>query len=643
MPGPALVLLLALAAQLPEPSSAIVAGRVVDAASGRPIAGAIVTPAGSAVITSPGSDGPGTALTNAEGHFVLRGLAKGSLVLTATKGGYVNATHGQRRPGGTAQPIPLEAGQRINGLEVRMWKYGAVTGTIVDEAGDPVVGTRVAVLQKTFVAGRRRFSRGPGATTDDRGAYRIAGLTPGDYLVMVPSTQVTVPTDVMESFFNGAPISEARRMELGRELNGIGSSIAPSGSQFAMRAGGQTFSLAPGTLTQIASGNGFLVYPTAYYPAAASPAQAALIAIRSGEERTGLDLQVRPVRGVRVAGTLMGPEGPVDTTAVRLVPATNDDALDPLNIAATITDSSGAFVFPAVPAGSYVLRVVRLPRAPINVEEMTRVRVSPDGPMTISGPPAAPPAAPPPIPRDATLVAQLPLGVGDRDVTDLIVPLAAGPRVSGRIEFEGTIERPSIPSIAGMRITLDPADGSNPSDATLALQTGRPEENGEFRTYGVPPDRYILRVSRLPAGWFLKSALFQNRDIADMPLELGTKDVSGVVITFTDRPSGISGTVRGAGGPDPAAIVLVYPVDSAAWSSSGALSRRLRTTRAGSDGSYSLQGIPAGEYYLVAVQEDQVAEWQDPALLRALSGLAMTIRLVEGERKSQNLTSATIR
>jgi hypothetical protein len=637
--------LLAVAFQVtqPEPSSAGVAGRVVDATTGRPVAGAIVTPAGSAVVTSPGSSGPGTALTTAEGLFVLRGLAKGSLVLTATKSGYVDATHGQRRPGGSAQPIPLDGGQRITDLVVRMWKYGAITGTIVDEAGDPVVGTRVSVLQKTFIASRRRFKPGPAGVTDDRGMYRIAGLTPGDYVVMVPSTQIAVPTDVMESFFNGAPISEARRMELGRELNDIGSSIAPSGSQFAMRAGGQTFSLAPGTLTQIASGNGFLVYPTASYPAAATPGQAAVIAIRSGEERTGVDLQVRPVRGVRVAGTLMGPEGPVDATAVRLVPAASDDTLNPLNIAATITDSSGAFVFPAVPAGSYMLRVVRLPRAPINVEEMTRVRVVPDGPMTISGPPAAPPSGPPPIPRDATLVAQVPLDVGDRDVTDLIVPLAPGPRVSGRIEFEGTIERPSVVSIAGMRITLDPADGSRPSDGTLALQTGRPEENGEFRTYGVPPDRYILRVSPLPAGWFLKSALFQNRDIADMPLELGTKDVSGVVITFTDRPSSISGTVRGTSGPDPAAIVLVYPIDSAAWSSSGALSRRLRTTRAGSDGSYSLQGLPAGEYYLVAVQEDQVAEWQDPALLRALSGLAKTIRLVEGERKSQDLTSATIR
>jgi uncharacterized protein (DUF2141 family) len=635
-----ILLTLALAAQLPEPPpAAIVAGRVVDATSGRPIAGAVVTPAGSAAITGPGAAGPVRVLTNASGVFVLRGLSKGSLVLTATKGGYVNATHGQRRPGGSAQPIPVDADQRITDVDIRMWKYGAIAGTIVDEAGDPVVDTRVQALQKTFVAGRRRFTPGSVAVTDDRGMYRLAGLTPGDYIVMAPSTQTAVPTDVMESFFTGTPTSDARRMELGREMNAIGSAIAPAGSQYAMKAGGQTLSLPSGTLTPIVTGTGIMVYPTAYYPSAATANQAGTVPVRSGEERSGIDLQIRPVRGVSVSGTLIGPEGPAATTGLRLVqPA--DEALEPVDVATAMTDATGAFTFPAIPAGSYLLRVVRVPRPPVNVDDMTRV--TPSGTMTISSTPR-PAAGPPAISPDATLVAQIPLSVGDRDMTGLVVPLAAGPRVSGRIEFEGTIERPAGRAITGMRITLDPADGSPSGDGTLALETGRSEESGDFRTYGVPPGRYVVRVSVLPAGWFLKSALYQNRDVADLPLELVSKDVSGVVITFTDRPSSIAGTVRGADGPDPTAVVLAYPVESAAWSSSGALSRRMRTARAAKDGSYSLQTLPAGDYYIVAVREDQVGEWQDPALLQALSRYAQTVRLADGEQKTQNLVSATIR
>jgi Carboxypeptidase regulatory-like domain len=638
------VLCLALAAQLPEtPPSSIVAGRVVDATTGRPIAGVIVTPAGSAAaVAAPNSQGPARVLTNANGNFVLRGLAKGSLVLTGTKGGYVNATYGQRRPGGSTQPIPIDTDQRITDIELRMWKFGAITGTILDEAGDPVVGTRVSAMPKTFVAGRRRVKPGPTTTTDDRGIYRIGGLTPGDYVIMVPSTQTTVPTDVMESFFSGTPITDAKRMELGRELNLIGSAIAPAGSQFAMKAGAQTFSLQPGTMTPIVSATGTMIYPTAYYPAAATAGQAAVITLRSGEERGGIDLQVRPVRGVRVSGTIIGPDGPSATTGVRLGLAGSDEATEPLDVATTITDATGAFTFAAVPAGQYVLRVVRLPRPPINVEDMTRVSVVPSGGMTISSTPQ-PPAGPPPIPPDATLVAQMPLSLADRDLADLIVTLSAGPRVTGRLEFEGTIEHPPTSSITGMRITLDPSDGSLPADPTLATETGRPDENGQFKTYGVPPGRYVLRVNPLPAGWFLKSAIYQNRDLADLPIDLESKDVNGVVLTFTDRPSSVAGTVRGADGPDPTAVVLAYPIDTTAWSSSGALSRRMRTARAAKDGAYAIQGLPAGEYYLVAVQEDRVGEWQDPALLTALSRFAQTIRLGDGEQKTQNLTSAALR
>jgi hypothetical protein len=624
--------------------SSLIAGRVVDASTGRPIAGAIITPFGSAVVLPPTTTVTPKVMTNADGQFVIRGLHKGIAALTATKGGYVDATLGQRRPGGSGQGVPIEADARVIGLELRMWRFGAIGGTVVDESGDPVVGTRVASYGRTWIAGRQRYVSGPSAMTDDRGVYRIAGLTPGEYVIAVPSTQTAVPSDVMDSFFGGAPLSDAKRVEVSRELNAIGSVIAPSGSPFAIDVAGQTMTLPPGTLAPAATASGILVYPTLFYPAATTAAQATPVTIKSGEERTNVDLLVRPARGVRVTGTLIGPEGPADMTGVRLTPVGSDDFIDRLDTATAITNTAGQFTFPAVPAGQYVLRVLRLPRPPVDPDASTRVSVTPGGSMTISSAPSPLGAAPPPpIPKDATLIAQLPVAVGDRDVTDMIVPLKVAPRVSGRIEFDGTIERPAHESLTGLRITLDPADGSKLANATLAFQTGRPDEKGEFTTYGVPPGRYVIRVSPMPMGWFFKGAMLQGRDVADTPLELESKDVSGIVITFTDRPSSISGTVRGADGPDPTAIVLAYPVDSNAWSSSGALSRRMRTARAAKDGTYSLTALAPGEYYVVAVQEDLVGEWQDPALLQALTRVARQIRLVDGERKLQDFTSAQIR
>src|SRR6266568_272127 len=335
----------AAAVQTADAPQSLIAGRVIDAVSRRPIAGVVVTPVGSAVLpnVSPSVRTP-AVLTNANGQFVLRGLRSGVVFLTAVKGGYVNATYNQRRPGGSGQYIPLGDGQRVTDLEIRMWKHGVISGTIVDEAGDPVVGTGVLALGTTFVAGRRRAVTGPFAVTDDRGMYRIADLTPGDYLIVVPSTQTSVPTDVMESFFTGVPftgaqLSDAKRMDLGRELRGIGAAVAPAGSPFGMRAAGQTISLPPGTLTPIASTTGMLVYPTVYYPAAPTPAQAATIAVQSGQERNGVDVQVQPFRGVRVSGVLIGPDGPSATTGLHLVLA-GDDAIEPLEAAAALTDAA---------------------------------------------------------------------------------------------------------------------------------------------------------------------------------------------------------------------------------------------------------------------------------------------------------------
>jgi protocatechuate 3,4-dioxygenase beta subunit len=401
----------------------------------------------------------------------------------------------------------------------------------------------VQALRRTFIVGRHHFLHAAAGMTDDRGFYRLAGLTPGDYVVVAPP--------------------------------------AP---------------------------NAILVYPTVYYPAAGVSGQATVLKLHSGDERAGIDLQLKAARGARITGTLLGPDGAISGTPVRLVPAPSEDNIDPFDVASTQTDAVGHFTLTSVPPGEYVLHVLRVTRLPAGT--------------------------------DVTFVARAPLPVGDRDIDDLVVPLSAGPRVSGRIEFDGAAERPPAESITGVRIALDPADGSRLAVPTLADETGRPDESGQFRTYGVPPGRYVLRISPLPAGWFLKSAMHQGRDIADVPFDLESRDVSGVVIALTDRPSAIAGIVSGPQGPDASGVVLIYPADSAAW---GTSPRRMRTARAAADGSYSVQALPPGEYFVAAVQEDRVGDWQDPEFLQALSRVAHTVRLVEGEQKTENLTSAAIR
>jgi hypothetical protein len=285
--------------------------------------------------------------------------------------------------------------------------------------------------------------------------------------------------------------------------------------------------------------------------------------------------------------------------------------------------------------------VLRLPRPPVDVEGTPRITVTPGGgTMTIASNPNAGPPPKPPVPADATLVAQLTLAVGDAPIENLAVTLTPGPRVMGRMEFVGTIDKPPAEAVSGMRITLAPVDGGPLFAPSMAIEAGHADASGEFRTYGFPPGRYVLQVSPVSAGWFLESAAYEGRDITDVPVDLQNKDVTGVVVTFTDRPSALIGTVTGAQGADTSAIVVAYPTDDSMWPTTP---RRMRSVRVGRDGSYTIQALPPGEYFVVAVQEDLVGEWRDPELLRALARIARTVRLAEGERKEVDLRAASLK
>lgn len=619
-----------------EPPSAIVSGRVLDADSGRPIPGAIVMPFGTAA-PAPAS----RVLTNAGGQFVIRGLHSGDLVLLATRGGYIDAAHGQARPRGFGQPVRIAAGRRYLDVDIRMWRHGVITGTVTDEAGEAVIGVRVQAFLGTRAGRRTSYAPAGSGATDDRGVYRIPQLAPGDYLVAVLSKQTSIPTEVMDVFFAGGS-TRAERDALGREMKRIDAAVVPAGSRYATSVGAVTIPLEPGTATPISQGASLLVYPTTFHPAARSASQAATVAVRSGIERANIDLQLHLERTARVSGFLAGPDGIASHVPVRLIAAGND-AIGPIDGAATLTDSMGAFTFAGVTPGQYTLFAIRVPRPPVDPPDDSKMTVQ-AGTVAISPRPPAPAglAPPPPVPADATLWAQMPIAVGDADVSDVIVAMRPGPRMSGRLEFDGIAERPDPTLVSNLRISLEPADGS-PDPPGMDGEGGHPDEHGGFRTPGVPPGRYVVRVSGLPlSGWTFKGARYDGRDIADTAVEMSANDVDGVVLAFTDRPSSIGGAVQAGTQPDAEAIVAAYPVEEDAWTNAGAAARRIKVTRVSSDGTFTIANVPAGEYYVIAVKDDP-ASWLDPSLLRSLAGRAQQVRVADGERKAVSLRTVTIR
>ena len=218
--------------QKPAVASGLIVGQVIDAGTGRPIAGAIVA------MTGPGIQTP-RILTGADGHFVFRGLPRGTFMIAATKSGYADGVSGRRRPAGPSQPMAIQPGERVGDVVVRMWKFGAITGTVVDEAGEPIVGAQIRAFHRAMVGGRRAFISVPPAITDDRGMYRLGNLPAGQYSVGAVARPVAVPLTLAQESGNRVPPAVA-------EL--VGASALP-GTPMAVQLGDVTYSISRGLAT----------------------------------------------------------------------------------------------------------------------------------------------------------------------------------------------------------------------------------------------------------------------------------------------------------------------------------------------------------------------------------------------------------
>jgi hypothetical protein len=543
----------------PRPASGVVVGQVIDAGTGKGIGGALVTLSriDDAPLLKPSNSSGLTLVATGDGRYAFRSLGAGRYTISASKPGYLSGGFGARRPGGMRQLLVLTEGEEFAASPITLWRHAVISGLVVDDAGEPVVGARVRVLRRTPLRGRE-FGGESSETTDDRGIYRISALPPGDYLVLVPSISI----------------------------------------------------------------DGSLVYPTTFYPSALSPELAAIVTVASGDDRAGVDFQLTPASGVRVRGTIQDPNGPAEGVSVTL--RWPDAELFPfdLEVATTVSGPDGSFSFNAVSGGTYLLEAAERPE-PVNVSrgvpdagEYGRSAV-----LTSAGM----------ITTSSTLMGSSTVVVGDRNIDHFLLQLRPGARVTGRVTFEGGARSTPAP-IAATSVYLDRLD-----ERSSRTEPARPDRFGRFATTGLPAGRYRLRVGTIPTGWMFKAAMYEGHDIADEPFELESKDIDGVVVMFSTHGTRLSGVVRSERGePDPETSVLIYPAIHVLWTPTISL-LRMRSVRASTTGAYTATSLPPGEYYVVAVPEQQSSGWQDPKRLAELAPHATRIRIGEGQTQIQDL------
>jgi hypothetical protein len=176
IPLTALLFIPAFAQESRPKREGVISGRVV-ADDGQPMGGAQVVAMG--VGKSPLTIASQMTNCDADGNFKVTGLSLGAYSLLARSPGYVSVQD---------QSHNYRIGENVT---IRMTRGGVITGRVIDEFGEPMVGVRVS-------ADRIRDSEGmPDKSamrmndmystrmTDDRGVYRIYGLEAGAYVVGV--------------------------------------------------------------------------------------------------------------------------------------------------------------------------------------------------------------------------------------------------------------------------------------------------------------------------------------------------------------------------------------------------------------------------------------------------------------------------
>ena len=174
-------------------------GRVTEAATGAPLAGAAVEVR--VYGSRPPEDVPGEAplprpprvLTGASGAFRFQGLPPGNFQILVTRPQYQSMAEG----------FESELGEKT--VEISLVRLGVVTGTIADSGGQqPVRGVSVTLFRTPVANGRRTLVPYLNTTTGDHGRYRLADIAPGNYLLEAAASAADATESFVPVFFGGS-------------------------------------------------------------------------------------------------------------------------------------------------------------------------------------------------------------------------------------------------------------------------------------------------------------------------------------------------------------------------------------------------------------------------------------------------------
>jgi len=337
-------------------------------------------------------------------------------------------------------------------------------------------------------------------------------------------------------------------------------------------------------------------YAPTYFPGTSNIAEAQRVTVGLGQTISDMNMALMPSRTSRVTGTVVDSQGRPFTGAIMAFPKSESFMMfgPPAQI-----KPDGSFVVNGLTPGEWVLQTT--------------------GPGAGAG-------------GD---YASAEVTINGDDVNGIRLVGAPPLTVSGRLVVDPAAAQALRPS--AVRIMIAPAQIGIP----MIGMTGPAAVNDDlsFEAKARPGKMRITLASPMP-GWAIRSVRYRDIDVIDSGIDLRAgESVTDVEVELTNRLTDVSGIVttpKGEAVQDYS--VVVFPADREKWTPN---SRYLKTARPDQGGRYKLNGLPPGEYRVIALDYVDQNEWNDPEFLERIRSRATTFSITEGETKSVDLRITT--
>jgi hypothetical protein len=415
---------------------------------------------------------------------------------------------------------------------------------------------------------------------------------------------------------NGEPIAGTQVAAMRQQLVGGTRRMMPGGGEGSTdrtddQGGFRLYGLPPGDYFVSATNRNNMFGPNinnqeadgfapTYYPGTPNVGEAARLTLKGGQEMTA-NFSLVVARMARVSGRALTSRGePIARNMLTMSPADPSGGMGFMSMHNAMAGADGTFQFTNIPPGRYNLNVRPMNGMLNGTEEFAVMAIT----------------------------------VGNDDLDNVIVTTSLGATARGVVVTDDGSAPPFRPD--QVQIFAQPMDmginmmGMGPTKVNADYSF---EMNGLF-------DRRLLRASigsGVSMGWYLKAVLFDGEDVTDRGVEFALgRAYEGLQVVVTRKATDLSGLVTDdRGKPILDATVIVFPTSREQWSY---MTRYVRSTRPDTNGRYSFKAMPPhDDYLIIAVQNLESGQANDPEFLARAREEAKPLSLNEGETKAVDI------